>query len=104
MSNVLKEIVEYSYLFYSQVVKAFHISTLKAPTPYYAYKVTYLGYFKNDPNARLAPDSIGSYQNNSATANLTDEINAFPNPFSNQVQINAPISIADVFVYDVRVA
>lgn len=67
----------------------------------YAYKVIYLGYYKNNPNARLAPDSTELEQNVEVSAYSADDINVYPNPFTNQVEINAPVSITDVFVYDI---
>lgn len=75
--------------------------TLKTPTPDYAYKVTYLGYYKNNPNARLAPDSTELEQNVDVSAYSADEINVHPNPFTNQIEINAPVAITNVFVYDI---
>jgi hypothetical protein len=75
--------------------------TLKAPTPDYAYKVTYLGYFKNNPNGRFAADSTAEENNIIISELIPENVTINPNPFSNQIQINSTAEVGSVYIYDV---
>ena len=100
--------------------------TLKSPSPDFAYKVTYLGKYHNNPNARIAQDSlplpidtfainavkkVSSRRNKpvvsgkqvvSSPLMQVEPVTVFPNPGNGFVTVKASETIQTVTVYSLQ--